>query len=50
MDIGESWCLGYSYGAVFSEDRTAGTWTQYNQAGRYGGMRHESYVSFGYRW
>ena len=50
VDIGESWSLGYSYGAVFSEDRTAGTWTQYNQAGRYGGMRHESYVSFGYRW
>lgn len=50
VDIGDRWNLGYSYGAVFSEDRRAGTWTQYNQAGMYGGLRHESYVSFGYRW
>jgi long-subunit fatty acid transport protein len=50
VDIGDSWSLGYSYGAVFHEDRTAALSTPYNQAGRYGGMRHESYVSFGYRW
>jgi long-chain fatty acid transport protein len=50
LDIGDSWNLGYTYGAVFSEDRTVSTATPYNQPGRYGGMRHESFVSFGYRW
>jgi long-chain fatty acid transport protein len=50
FDFGEKWSLGYSYGAVFHEDRTASELTAYNQPGRYGGMRHESYVSFAYRW
>ncbi len=50
FDIGPSWNLGYSYGAVFHEDRTASVYTPYNQAGQYGGMRHESFVSLGYRW
>lgn len=50
VDIGEHWNLGYAYGAVFHEDRTASVSTAYNQAGSYGGMRHESYVTFGYRW
>ena len=50
MDVGEHWRLGYAYGAVFHEDRTASEATPYNQPGRYGGMRHESFVSLGYRW
>jgi long-chain fatty acid transport protein len=50
FDLGEHWNLGYAYGAVLHEDRTTGEATSYNQPGRYGGMRHESFVSFGYRW
>lgn len=50
VDVGDHWNLGYTYGAVFHEDRTASEASPYNQPGRYGGMRHESYVSFGFRW
>lgn len=50
MDLGDHWQLGYTYGAVFHEDRTASESTPNNQPGRYGGMRHESFVSLGYRW
>jgi long-subunit fatty acid transport protein len=50
VDIGDHWRFGGTYGAVFHEDRTAGELTAYNQPGRYGCMRHEWFVSFGYRW
>jgi long-subunit fatty acid transport protein len=50
VDLGDHWNLGYAYGAVLHEDRTASEATSYNMPGRYGGMSHESYVSLGYRW
>lgn len=50
VDIGDHWNLGYAYGAVFHQDRTASEATSLNMPGRYGGMRHESFVSLGFRW
>ena len=46
FDIGQSWVLAYSYGAVFQQSRTAETWTADNLPGDYSGVRHENYFSF----